>query len=441
MKKHEAVYDWIKVQVETLADSPAAEAYASTLGEDAIDDFVALTEKLRGDAAGLYQAKTQRAHYTHWREVRDSLSVFSDKFASFPGVSFQKLLLFALLCDVLAQSAPDMDAQEVDQNLFGVCAVSLTLPSSWFFRKNGRQLHNSVVFFKPSRIEQIEEAIANQAGPSDLLFHVLATLSVFDGELPEAAVVVKKTNPARDSHDVENFVKLHLLMEGQQIHTPALVTRAPSVVEPDVVAVDIGYAQWSDALMVMSEYNSRGELLLKFLTIYQLLENLMFKLPIVKLERARCGAMFSLREFKALYSSISINEQSALDELFRVIFAMEVPGKGTFKTIVESDWVALEASAGADRITQEIARSGIRLNGSFTGQNFVGNYSKIVYVLRNSVVHNKETEFHLTSESLTDPLKALIETFLLPTLEKMVFWVISTENHHLWYQNKRLALY
>jgi hypothetical protein len=68
-------------------------------------------------------------------------------------------------------------------------------------------------------------------------------------------------------------------------------------------------------------------------------------------------------------------------------------------------------------------------------------FSKIVYAIRNAIVHNKETEFHLTYASLDPTMRLLIESFLIPILEKICFSLIGSPNVDLWYQNKSLSLY
>lgn len=440
MKKYDAVYEWSIKQIEFLSASDEAEEYSSTLGDEDLDLFVDITEKLRMKSAVLYQAKASRQHCSAWREIRDLVDIFSKNFSTFPNAPFGKLRLFLLLCDVLAQLAPDFDTEEVDDDLLGLYSVSPTFPEAWFARENGRAFKDSVVFAKPGEISDIEVALTRESVSSKLLFHILATLPSQVNQLPEAIVFLKKDQGQRSPKDAENFIKLHFLMDGRLIHTPKTVARVPDVIDRDIVDVNIGYGQWGDLLFVLSEYNSRGESLLKFLTLYQVFEGLMFKYPIVKLERAKNGAMFSLREFKALYTSVSVNELSALENLFKSIFPLSV-GATTIKSMVEMQWATLDNATGVGSIQEEVARIGVNFSGSFAGANCSANFAKMVYVIRNSVVHNKETEFHLTSESLTATLRSLIEDFLLPALEKIIFHIISARNDELWYRNQHLLLY
>ena len=78
---------------------------------------------------------------------------------------------------------------------------------------------------------------------------------------------------------------------------------------------------------------------------------------------------------------------------------------------------------------------------TFADQSVAGSFARLVYAVRNSIVHNKETEFHLTYASLDPTIIALIETFLIPSLEEICFSLIGIPNTHLWYQNRELLLY
>ena len=72
---------------------------------------------------------------------------------------------------------------------------------------------------------------------------------------------------------------------------------------------------------------------------------------------------------------------------------------------------------------------------------------KVIYAFRNSMVHNRETEFHLTHFTLTnhpligDTARTILENFLLPTIEELVFNLIIAENTLVWYDKSKLYLW
>ncbi len=75
------------------------------------------------------------------------------------------------------------------------------------------------------------------------------------------------------------------------------------------------------------------------------------------------------------------------------------------------------------------------------------NLAKIIYAFRNSIVHNRETEFHLTHLALNnhpgigDTAQLILEKFILPVIEEIVFKLIISENEIVWYESSKLQLW
>ena len=80
-------------------------------------------------------------------------------------------------------------------------------------------------------------------------------------------------------------------------------------------------------------------------------------------------------------------------------------------------------------------------HSTFNTGSVSANFAQIIYLVRNAIVHNKETEFHLNYATLNDTIYSLIELFLMPTLEEICFGLIGKENAHIWYKNRELNLY
>ncbi|QPH37861.1 hypothetical protein [Pedobacter endophyticus] len=71
----------------------------------------------------------------------------------------------------------------------------------------------------------------------------------------------------------------------------------------------------------------------------------------------------------------------------------------------------------------------------------VGFYTTVVYMFRNSMVHNRETEFHLMHETLSPEIKQFIESFLIPTMEELVILLTIERNDIVWYSNAKINVY
>jgi hypothetical protein len=235
-----------------------------------------------------------------------------------------------------------------------------------------------------------------------------------------------------------------VLATGKPVHSARRYVIAPSILDPDEIRSGAPYQQWSEVLNVLSEYNSREEILLKYLTIYHVIENFMFKRPIVELERQKNGEMFSIRDFRRLYEGVEMAEADALRKLFNAVFQMQALPGTTFMQHVAARWGSLVPTVSQADINAALGTIGLTITfADLQGPNVAPCFSKLVYAIRNAIVHNKETEFHLTyaSMDMSPSLCALLEEFLLPSLEEICFALIGKPNTAFWYQNREIQLY
>lgn len=444
MKKYEVLYDWLRAQIAHVSDSSTADDFSATLVGQPLDDFVALTERIRNYGVEVATAKAERLLLAAWGEVASSFVEFEHKFPEFPGFHRNSLVAFCCVAGWLCVNhAPVLDDVEVDEHVFEVrTAAGIELAPVWFLHQNSAQMQDSLIVFDSREAAIFDEALSSSGISQELAFEFLATLSIIDEDIVCPSVLVKRTVPQIDLKDVVAFVELHLAMAGLPTHSPKLVIRMPSVVDKDSIRPESAYRQWSDVLLVLSEYNSRRELLLKYLTIYHVVESLMFKMPIVELEQKKNGAMFSIRDFRRLYDSVSVKELPALEKVFAMAFELNATPTKKYRRLVSESWNSLLVTHGSVAVDAALHSIGHDKNSAdFMRQSAHGNYAKLVYFVRNSIVHNKETEFHLTSQSLSPGIAATIEEFLLPTLEQISFGMIGVPNNKLWYGNKELVLY
>ena len=115
-KKHSILYDSIVQQINRLSDSVIAEAFAEQLEASGagIDEFVTVTERLRGFGADLVGAKARREHFAYWSDLRLCLEDFAVKFSAFPDLNFVKHRLELMIATKLAQIAPTIDMADID---------------------------------------------------------------------------------------------------------------------------------------------------------------------------------------------------------------------------------------------------------------------------------------------------------------------------------------
>jgi hypothetical protein len=175
----------------------------------------------------------------------------------------------------------------------------------------------------------------------------------------------------------------------------------------------------------------------------------MFKLPLVDLERRNGGRMFSIRDFQRLYREVDEYESVVLRRFFEVTFQMDASPGVTFANHIVARWNGLVPGVAAADIESAMNTLGIVKRSTkrplrfvdFTPGSAAEHFAKMVYTVRNAIVHNRETELHLSYANLNGPQASLIETFLIPSLEEVCFSLIGSPNPHVWYQNRELALF
>lgn len=444
MKKHEILYDWPIKQITHLTDSPEAGAYSEALGSHELDQFIALTEKMRSLVTGLNKAKEAQIHFTEWHNLRSYVGQFGQQFANFPGLSVDKLKISLLIAEKLYLSFLPFDMADIDVDAFELRELTHPVPLPWFCRQNGQSITDSVVIFSCVDHSAVEREIASSNISPDLLFNFMAALHQIESLPSSQAILIKKVEPQIEISALNAFARLVVLATGKPVHSARMYANLPSVLNPDEIRPGAPYQQWGEVLNVLSEYNSREEVLLKYLTIYHVIENFMFKRPIVELERQRNGGMFSIRDFRRLYEGVEMNETEALKKLFNAAFQMQALPGTSFQQHLITRWQGLVPTVSQADVNSALRTIG--LNYSFNDFNGAGApplFSKLVYAIRNAIVHNKETEFHLTYVSIDayPGLCALLEKFLLPSLEEICFALISKPNTEFWYQNKEIQLY
>ncbi len=444
MKKIDILYDWPISEITRMGDSEIAESFAESLDEMKINAFSSLTEKLRELGARLESAKANRAHFAEWHLVDSSIKEFEEQFSTFPDSTFKKFRIFSTLAGKISSSGVALDDEEIDVAQFHLRRLGQSSNASWFSHENNTNFENSLVILGTNNLELLGQEFERDVpdvSPS-LVFHTLAQISECQDFSDDYLVLVKRTVPPISGEAIAAFANLAVLASGKSIHVPRRYRNPPHIATRESINPENDYHQWNELLGVLSEYNSRDEVLMKFLTLYHVFENLMFKRPIVQLELQQSGRMFSIRDFRRLYDQVNMAEATALGRLFASIFKISAGGTSTFEHRIVHRWKGLVPNVREADIEHALKEMKISKKYSdFKLKHAAGYFSEIVYALRCAIVHNKETEFHLTYASLTAGFAALIESFMLPSLEELCFAVICSPNTEVWYQNKQISLY
>lgn len=443
MRRYEILYDYPIDEIQRIANSNQAETFCDSLEEEEQKEFIKISHDiLRPISTDLSKAKNDRVHYAGWDTLIEGLDIFNKEFPGFPDYQHYKFSLYCFLARHLSDNNAGMDGRKnFDEDLFEIRHISDSLECYWFAHENKISVENSLIEFNLTNFESVKTEYEKYEITDDLLYHFLAVLKSTVIE-QRNYYFFKKNTPSIKDKTIHSSAKLLMLSYGKPICKLQNYTNTPNVYDNNQIETDKQYQQFDDLLYVLSEYNSREDILAKYLTLYHVVENFMIRIPIVKLQRST-SRMFSIREFKRIYNNTEGSESNLLKSSFSELLDLEcAPGIKYSKNVSDkwnvlcSGMTNLEVDNVLD-ILQIKARHGDFNNN----QALANNYTKCVYMMRNIIVHNKETEFHLTHANLTTPIQKYIESFLIPTLEELIFGSICKENNSIWYDDDKILLY
>lgn len=240
------------------------------------------------------------------------------------------------------------------------------------------------------------------------------------------------------------FLKLHAIVEGRPVHQPYLSQAIASHYGKSLISPNENYQQFNEILIILSEYVNQKEVLFKYLGLYQVLENFMFRIPIAQLANKSNPGMFSIRQFKSLYSSLKEPELKTFTNRFSQYWTHSCDGatlsnhanQALTNLRNHADFNEGEFNKLLPRLDLNLTYAG--LNGTLNQQN----YGHLVYKLRCVIVHNNETEFHLSSFNMNNSIRLIIDKLFIEVLEKLIFdLVIKKQTSFIWYDSPNLTLY
>lgn len=216
------------------------------------------------------------------------------------------------------------------------------------------------------------------------------------------------------------------------------------------------YVQFSDIFYILSEFNEEKNILNKYLKVYQVIENFMFRIPLCELIDDT-KKMFTIREFNRLYSNIESNEKDALKKFFKKSL-LETDSNGVILIKIVKDYIDDFKSNNTSKLEDIrlfLTNKGFLSNNELSNiknlndietktslqNNLISVISNFIYSLRNSIVHNKATEFHLTNNNLEDSIRSLIDELVIPILIEIIFFLIMNNSQVITYNARELKLY
>jgi hypothetical protein len=437
---------------------PSVDLYLQSLNETKRDSFIFNAEQVSAYVSEIENCYRGNTIPNFLGDVIYKISEIKRLFPDFPNNRYNEVLLMLEIVNkinYLVEGIEDFNLElEVDTDVFSLLTLTTPIRNQFFYYFDSSSLDNSVLLFDLNNPEELFLQISQREFSIEILLHLLSKLGLAEPISLTAQYLLAKSGL---SQIVANaYIKLHIVRNGGYFHNPRTYIE-PINVHPERTIVPLRqYQQFHDALYIISEYNYQNDILDKYLRIYHVIENFMFRTPLVELGINNAGIPFSIRDFARLYKQVNLSEEDVLKKLFDYVLLKNYCSTPiTFCQFIVNKWNSL-CPAETTPTNINLLLSFLRVNNSrnlpilfenIKNDTLKNIFYKLVYNFRNSIVHNKDTELHLTHETLVnhpvmhDTASILLEKFLIPCLEEIVFYLIIEQNEIVWYRHSKLVLW
>lgn len=360
------------------------------------------------------------------------------------------LLTFLRLANKLDPDELDVDVP-VDLAEFSISEAQFDA-----FRKSGHAL-NLYIYEHPGDLKgsvaflDLRQPIGEETSPVSIPHRTAACVSIIVGE--QTSDLTGKTWVVSTITAEQQRIyhcKYHLLLSGFLLTNPVFAPSTTALMGiPETLRTTDNYNQFSEPFEILGEINSRTTVLDTLLSCYHVLENYMIRAQIVKVvDRSSASTLFGIRHFKQMEISVQNKEAHHLNSLIKMSWDKQIGGK-VFRDSVWDMFQSLFNNPAfvANEFHDFLEKLGVRATGQQLALNNLNGacdiLPKLLYQVRCSIVHNKETEFHLSNRELSVPTVLLTLTDLcLPAMQRLAFGLPSVAAPNpLRYAREALNLY
>lgn len=425
------------------------------------EDLITLAENILNEKQEILKACVRNEFYPDFTDLIGVLDSFTSKFPEYPNFREGEIYTIIALAQKLYSEYIDEDIdflkEQVDIDLFSLIKIEEVIFQDNFLHFDEDDIEKSMILININEKEIFNNFISEPIIGTHLFFYLLGKIGIDGSPLTGSKYIFAKAGLEANPKMVWATLCLYIVKSGEIIHEPQEYILPPSVSSDCEIQLGHPYQQFIDSIEILSEYNYQKDILDKYLRIYHVIENFMFKHPLVQIEKKSNGEVFSIRDFKRMYDSVSGRELQTLKNLFIQTMQFNFNPTTTFAEKFFTEWNNLVPAyfAGDDsKVNILISILGItKKDGSAWCYNeidrtMIPNFvSRLVYAFRNSMVHNRETEFHLTHLSLNNhkvlenTARIVLESFLLPLMEEISFYLILKKNDLVWYDTSHLTLW
>lgn len=362
-------------------------------------------------------------------------------------------LICGKLCSRFIAEA-SIAAGELVQGVKAICFENPVLTERILVHRTGDPV-NDVVYIDLDQFDRTKfETLLTTSGTA-LPFQLVKALHLPTKKIPRTFAFVDDSLSA-SANRIEAYLRALSLNRGLAFHIPKRYTgtaltrnySSPTPLQP--------LEQFNDVQQVLSECFKEDDLLNRFLRLFQVLENFMVRKQIINVQRTTGARAFSIRDFRRLYGETEAKEQETLIDLLKNTLDIPTLINGrSLSQIVKDRWdTEIHMSPNQAVLASQLLMTygpSTKSGANFDTHGFsyrlgqVGERHKtlgqFVYRFRNMIVHNKETEFHLTHSSISPELEVVLNKFLLPSLDDIVFTLLNVDQNIIWYPSSTISLY
>ena len=241
---------------------------------------------------------------------------------------------------------------------------------------------------------------------------------------------IVKRNP--DAFDVErhySYIYLSFLNSSHSVPLPGILNYSTPALNPVLnFSGNVEYEQYFDVYDVLNELNQAPDLLSRFMKLYHVMEYLMYRVYLVDLVARVGGNKFFVREF--------INSSERMKKSEKETFIKN------FSKIFQSDKAYIKQRLNAHvnlAINTFLDNHGLVADFSLDN---VSKVSELIYGIRCAIVHNKESEYHLTVSFYDDFIQIIpLIKELTGTMEELLIEKIKTNHVNIKYPQRQVNLY
>ncbi|AXB57310.1 hypothetical protein [Flavobacterium fluviale] len=371
------------------------------------------------------------------------LSIFSDfEFNIFDYIKYW--IILAEKINLVKESDIDLN-QVLDIQNYDIIDLEENIIESNFIHYEIAEIKKSLVIYSLNTnfTSFIDDDI--HSGHVDLLLIWINLINKDNCIIANQVVLLNSDNPPQ-SKDLKPILKLQVLLNGKHIKSLEKYELKPQMPNKKNFNFNEKYIQFESIANVLNEYNNQIYILDKFLKLYHVIENFMYKHRICKLEREKNGSPFHIRDFQILYEKFTTKEIICIQDFFYDVFILDYDGNN-FLSLLRNEWNNLEVIDNTKIPAINNLLRDLALNtNSYKFDRLKTNldaamFANIVYKIRNAIVHNKDSENHFESTNLPEGAKFLLENFFIPNLERIIFHLIINKNDLVWFEKNHLLLY